>query len=133
MEESLRHLYQSKSSGDASGDSFVAFNSLGWDRSEIIEIPAQTGDNLQQYSADKNTGYVRGMEQRCPCSFIDSLSLLATTLTLLLVHSCRGIVDNGAFAYGDIANSKSETSRVHGNHSRFPRFVNFFYERPAIC
>ncbi|OAQ30725.1 glycoside hydrolase family 38 protein [Linnemannia elongata AG-77] len=72
LEESLRHLYQSKSSGDGSGDSFIAFNSLGWDRSEIIEIPAQTGDNLQQYSADKNTGYVRGMEQRCSYSFIDS-------------------------------------------------------------
>ncbi|KAG9063638.1 Glycoside hydrolase, 38 vacuolar alpha mannosidase [Linnemannia hyalina] len=81
LEESLRHLYQSKSSGDGSGDSFVAFNSLGWDRSEIIEIPAQTGDNLQQYSAGKNTGYVR--------------------------------VDNGAFEYRDIADSKSETGRVH--------------------
>lgn len=81
LEESLRHLYQSKSSGDGSDDCFVAFNSLGWDRSEIIEIPAQTGDNLQQYSAGKNTGYVR--------------------------------VDNSAFAYGDIADSKSETSRVH--------------------
>ncbi|KAG0078065.1 Glycoside hydrolase, 38 vacuolar alpha mannosidase [Linnemannia elongata] len=81
LEESLRHLYQSKPSGDGSGDSFIAFNSLGWDRSEIIEIPAQTGDNLQQYSADKNTGYVR--------------------------------IDNGAFEHRDIADSKSETSRVH--------------------
>lgn len=65
LEECFRHLCQSKSSGDGSGDSFVAFNSLGWDRSEIIEIPAQTGDSLQQYSAGKNTGYVRGMEKDC--------------------------------------------------------------------
>ncbi|KAG0297906.1 Glycoside hydrolase, 38 vacuolar alpha mannosidase [Linnemannia gamsii] len=80
LKECLRHLYQSKSSGDVSSDSFVAFNSLGWDRSEIIEIPAQSGGSLQQYSVGKNTGYVR--------------------------------VDNGAFEYRDIADSKSETSRV---------------------
>ncbi|KAF9964967.1 Glycoside hydrolase, 38 vacuolar alpha mannosidase [Mortierella alpina] len=39
--------------------SYVALNTLGWDRSEIIEIPSQTGDRLQQYSAEKSTGYVR--------------------------------------------------------------------------
>ncbi|KAF9353142.1 Glycoside hydrolase, 38 vacuolar alpha mannosidase [Mortierella sp. NVP85] len=38
---------------------YVAINTLGWPRSEIIEVPASAGDNLQQYASGKNTGYVR--------------------------------------------------------------------------
>ncbi|KAG0368052.1 Glycoside hydrolase, 38 vacuolar alpha mannosidase [Gamsiella multidivaricata] len=56
--DSLDSLYRSsKSLGEE--PCYVAFNSLGWRRSEIIEVPSYTGDNLQQYSAGKNAGYVR--------------------------------------------------------------------------
>ncbi|KAF9193219.1 Glycoside hydrolase, 38 vacuolar alpha mannosidase [Haplosporangium sp. Z 767] len=59
LDESLDCLYQSSPSQSGGNAAYFAFNSLGWNRSEIIEIPTQVGDNLQQYSADKNTGYVR--------------------------------------------------------------------------
>ncbi|KAF9086810.1 Glycoside hydrolase, 38 vacuolar alpha mannosidase [Mortierella sp. GBA35] len=90
LDESHHCLYQSKSSGYGSGDSYVVFNSLGWSRSETIEVPAQNGDNLQQYSADKNTGYVQGTNPNLAPSF-----------------------DIGAFEYRQIKVSKSVTSRVH--------------------
>ncbi|KAF9922353.1 Glycoside hydrolase, 38 vacuolar alpha mannosidase, partial [Linnemannia zychae] len=58
LKESLRSLSQSKTPDDKSGHSFVSFNSLGWDRCDIVEVPAHAGDNLQQYSEGKDTGYV---------------------------------------------------------------------------
>ncbi|KAF9113409.1 Glycoside hydrolase, 38 vacuolar alpha mannosidase [Mortierella sp. AM989] len=57
LDDGLTALYQS-SHQPGEDARFIAFNSLGWARSEIVEIPSHTGDNLQQYSADKNTGYV---------------------------------------------------------------------------
>ncbi|KAI8597961.1 glycosyl hydrolases family 38 N-terminal domain-containing protein, partial [Dissophora ornata] len=58
QDDILDCLYQSsKQPGEE--ERYIAFNTLGWPRSEIIEVPAQSGDNLQQYSANNNTGYVR--------------------------------------------------------------------------
>ncbi|KAG0213254.1 Glycoside hydrolase, 38 vacuolar alpha mannosidase [Mortierella sp. GBA30] len=58
LDEGLHCLYQSSvAAGDQA--TYVAFNSLGWPRSEIIEVPSQNGDSLQQYSAEKGTGYIR--------------------------------------------------------------------------
>ncbi|KAF9200680.1 Glycoside hydrolase, 38 vacuolar alpha mannosidase [Haplosporangium sp. Z 27] len=58
LDDSFNSLYQSpRQKGDQTR--YIAFNSLGWDRSEIVEIPSHSDDNLQQYSADENTGYVK--------------------------------------------------------------------------
>ncbi|KAG0004825.1 Glycoside hydrolase, 38 vacuolar alpha mannosidase [Modicella reniformis] len=57
LEDSLDCLHPtSQQTGEVR---YVAFNSLGWPRSEIIEVPAHAGDQLQQYSAGKNTGYAK--------------------------------------------------------------------------
>ncbi|KAG0012639.1 Glycoside hydrolase, 38 vacuolar alpha mannosidase [Entomortierella chlamydospora] len=58
LDDGLTSLYQSP---QLPGDDakYIVFNSLGWARSEIVEIPAHTGDNLQQYSAGRNAGYVK--------------------------------------------------------------------------
>ncbi|RUP49389.1 hypothetical protein BC936DRAFT_142628 [Jimgerdemannia flammicorona] len=39
----------------------VVFNTLAWDRTEVIEVPIEDGmPQLQQYSATKNSGYTLG-------------------------------------------------------------------------
>ncbi|KAF9960191.1 Glycoside hydrolase, 38 vacuolar alpha mannosidase [Mortierella alpina] len=58
LDDGIQCLYQSSVMPGESA-SYVSLNTLGWTRSEIIEIPSQTGDGLQQYSAEKSIGYVR--------------------------------------------------------------------------
>ncbi|KAF9897474.1 Glycoside hydrolase, 38 vacuolar alpha mannosidase, partial [Lobosporangium transversale] len=57
LDNSLHSLYQSSSQLEGGEARYVAFNTLAWSRSEILEVPVRPGDNLQQYSADKSIGY----------------------------------------------------------------------------
>ncbi|GJJ70118.1 alpha-mannosidase [Entomortierella parvispora] len=54
----LDALYQT-SAADGETEGHVVFNSLGWTRSEIIEVPVLKKVGMGQYSDEKNTGYAR--------------------------------------------------------------------------
>ncbi|KAG0307665.1 hypothetical protein BGZ98_010134 [Dissophora globulifera] len=58
LDTTLDCLYQS-SQQTGEDERYAAFNTLAWPRSEIVEVPVHAGDNLQQYSANRNTGYVK--------------------------------------------------------------------------
>ncbi|KAI1319805.1 Glycoside hydrolase, 38 vacuolar alpha mannosidase [Mortierella claussenii] len=59
LDDSLNVLYQSSTQEPEEDACYVAFNSLAWPRFEIVEIPSHPGDDLLQYSAEKNTGYAK--------------------------------------------------------------------------
>lgn len=84
LDDGIQCLHQSSVAPGESA-SYVVLNTLGWTRSEIIEIPSQAGDRLQQYSAEKNTGYVRGISKSIRSRFIIK-DLLEGVLKLISLY-----------------------------------------------
>ncbi|GBC03648.1 hypothetical protein RclHR1_05230010 [Rhizophagus clarus] len=59
LEEALDKLFKISDSAESAKKGLLAFNTLGWNRTEVIEVPVCKGlDQLPQLSKDKKSGFV---------------------------------------------------------------------------
>ncbi|CAG8553501.1 2475_t:CDS:10 [Acaulospora morrowiae] len=58
-ERALGTLFKSSASSPDTEEGLLVFNTLGWDRTEVVEVPVSSGlGSFTQYAVDKKSGYV---------------------------------------------------------------------------
>ncbi|KAF9572872.1 Glycoside hydrolase, 38 vacuolar alpha mannosidase [Mortierella alpina] len=138
LDDGIQCLYQSPVVPGESA-SYVALNTLGWTRSEIIEIPSQAADKLQQYSAEKSTGYVRGISESMLKGFNTEELSQEGPGRVNSDSSLSIIVEQCAFGYQDVADfeihSKVADQRVKvllGDSTAFAKDKDFILENDQV-